>query len=199
MTQTSTEKTEKKEKAGKEEQPIEGPPDVMGGQDCPMCNTKNLTLTEASRDIPYFGKVYLYCMDCSNCHFHKSDVETEKAGEPTKITFEVASEADMKVRVIKSAEATVKIPRITTIEPGAAANGYVTNIEGLFNRVKHQIEVLRDTSEEDEDRNKAKSLLKKIRGIMWGEEKIVITIEDPTGNSAIISDKAVVTKGKASK
>ena len=45
-----------------------------------------------------------------------------------------------------------------------------------------------------EDRKKAKSLLKKIRGIMWGEEKITITIEDPTGNSAIISEKAIVTK-----
>jgi C4-type Zn-finger protein len=30
--------------------------------------------------------------------------------------------------------------------------------------------------------------------VMWGQESLKMTIEDPTGNSAIISDKAV--KGK---
>ena len=31
---------------------------------------------------------------------------------------------------------------------------------------------------------------------MWGSEKIKLTLEDPTGNSAIISDKAAKTKLK---
>jgi zinc finger protein len=171
-------------------------PDVMPGQPCPMCNEKKLTLIEAERDVAFFGKVYLFSMDCENCKFHKADVETDKSGEPVKITFEITSEKDLSTRVIKSSDATVKIPRVTTIEPGPASNGYVTNLEGIFNRVKHQIEVMRDTAEEDEDRNKAKSLLKKIRRIMWGEEAITITIEDPSGNSAIISEKAVVSKLK---
>ena len=29
---------------------------------------------------------------------------------------------------------------------------------------------------------------------MWGKDKLKIIIEDPTGNSAIISDKAVKSK-----
>ena len=102
----------------------------------------------------------------------------------------------MKVRIVKSSEATVKIPHITTITPGPASNGYITNIEGIFSRVKHEIEVVRDTAEEDEDRKKAKNLLKKITRIMWGQESQKIIIEDPSGNSAIISDKAVVEKLK---
>ena len=138
-------------------------------------------------------------MNCSNCKFHKADVDTENSGNPTKITFEVSSEDDLKVRVVKSSNATVKIPRIMTIEPGEASNGYVSNIEGIFNRVKHQIESVRDNSDDNTERKKAKNLLKKIRKIMWGEEKIVITIDDPSGNSAIISDKSVVTKIKSSK
>ena len=97
----------------------------------------------------------------------------------------------MKVRVVKSSEATVKIPHITTIEPGAAAQGFVTNIEGILNRVKYQIENIRDNSDDDEDKKKAKNLLKKILNIMWGKEKQKIIIEDPSGNSAIISEKAV--------
>ena len=34
---------------------------------------------------------------------------------------------------------------------------------------------------------------------MWGKQKQKVIIEDPSGNSAIISDKAVVEKLKGSK
>ena len=56
--------------------------------------------------------------------------------------------------------------------------------------------------EEEESKTKAKNLLKKITKIVWGQEKQKIIIEDPTGNSAIISDKAIksplkVKKGEA--
>ncbi|MFT4343848.1 MAG: ZPR1 zinc finger domain-containing protein [Candidatus Woesearchaeota archaeon] len=167
-------------------------PEVVHNQPCPMCQKKTLTLMEAERDVAFFGKVFVFSMNCSSCHFHKADVETEKGGKPIKVTFDITSEEDMKVRVIKSSTATIKLPRITSIEPGPASNGYVTNIEGIFNRVKNQIESVRDTSDDNDERKKAKNLLKKLRKIMWGEEKLTITLEDPEGNSAIVSEKAVV-------
>jgi len=163
---------------------------------CPMCRKKTLTLSEAEREVPYFGKVALFSMTCSNCKYHKADIESIEKHEPSKYTFEISSEEDMKVRVVKSSEATVKIPHITTITPGPASNGYITNIEGIFNRVKKQVEVARDTAEEKEDRKKAKNLLKKIMKIMWGRQNQKIIIEDPSGNSAIISDKAEKSKLK---
>ncbi|MBI3035286.1 ZPR1 zinc finger domain-containing protein [Candidatus Woesearchaeota archaeon] len=160
-------------------------------QPCPLCNEKTLILTERETEVPYFGKVYLFSMTCSSCKYHNADVEATEQKEPAKYEFEISSEEDMKVRVVKSSEATVKVPHITTITPGPAAQGYVTNIEGLLNRIKYQIETLRDTAEDEEDRKKAKNLLKKILNITWGKEKQKIIIEDPSGNSAIISDKAV--------
>jgi len=172
----------------------EAPPDILEGQPCPMCGKKTLTLMETERDVPYFGKVFVFSMNCTSCEFHKADVETDNSGKPVKVTYEVSSEEDMKVRVIKSSSATVKIPRITTIEPGEASNGYVTNIEGIFNRVKKQIEDVKESSDDKDEQKKAKNLLKKIRKIMWGEESIKITIEDPNGNSAIISEKTEVKK-----
>ncbi|OVE74791.1 hypothetical protein BVX95_01175, partial [archaeon D22] len=166
---------------------------------CPMCGKNELTLMEDERDVPYFGAVYLFSMNCSNCKYHKADVETEGGDDPTRYTFKIESEEDMSVRVIKSGDATLKIPRIMTIEPGPASNGYITNIEGIFNRVKHQLESARDNAEEKEERKKAKNMLKKIQNIMWGNDSITITLEDPTGNSAIISDKAEKSKYKPSK
>ena len=160
-------------------------------QPCPLCHEKTLILTERDMEVPYFGKVYLFSMTCSSCKYHKADIESVDQKEPVKYEFEISSEQDMKVRVVKSSEATVKVPHITTITPGPAAQGYVTNIEGILNRIKYQIETLRDTAEDDEDKQKAKNLLKKLTRVMWGQEKQRLIIEDPSGNSAIISDKAV--------
>ena len=163
----------------------------MTGQPCPMCHTNNLTLTEKEIEVPYFGKLYLFSMLCTNCKFHKADVEAAEQKEPCKYTFEISSEEDMKVRVVKSSEATVKLPHISTITPGPAAQGYVTNIEGILNRVQYEVEALKEMEEDEEAKKKAKNLLKKIMKIKWGQEKQKIIIEDPTGNSAIISERAV--------
>lgn len=167
-----------------------GEPESTAGEPCPLCHQKTLVLMEKETEVPYFGKVFLFSMTCSNCKYHKSDVEASEQKEPCKYTFEISSEEDMKVRVVKSADATVKIPHIGEMSPGTASQGFVTNIEGILNRIKYQVENLRDTAEEDTDRKTAKNLLKKLLKVMWGQEKQKIIIEDPSGNSAIISDKA---------
>ncbi len=163
---------------------------------CPACHNKTLTLTQEETDIPFFGKTFIFSMSCSNCDYHKSDVEAAEQKEPIRITFTVENKKDLNVRVVRGSEASVKIPHVGSMDPGPSAEGFVTNIEGLIERFKKQIETLRDTAEEDEDRKKAKNLLKKLHRVLWGDEQLKIIIEDPSGNSAIISDKAVVEKLK---
>jgi len=125
-----------------------------------------------------------------------ADVESEEKHDPVKYTIDISSEEDMKIRVVKSSAATVRIPHVTTIEPGAASIGYISNIEGILNRVKRAVEQARDGAEEQSDRKKAKNILKKLQKVMWGQESLKIIIEDPSGNSAIISEKAVKAKLK---
>lgn len=170
--------------------------DELKGQVCPMCNKKALTLAEDTVEVPYFGKVYVFSMTCEECKYHKADVEVAEVQEPSKYTLEIDSEEDMKIRVIRSSAATVKIPHLTTITPGASSNGYVTNVEGILNRVKSAVETARDTEEDKIAVKKAKNMLKKIQKIIWGQEKSKIIIEDPTGNSAIVSEKAKKEKLK---
>jgi len=168
----------------------------LENQPCPMCLKKAVTLMQKEDEIPYFGRVILFSMSCGNCKFHEADVEAMEKKEPCKFTIEVSSEDDMKIRVVKSSQATIKIPRIANVTPGPASNGYITNIEGILNRIKVQTEHLRDGAEDPTEKKKAKNMVKKLQNIMWGREKTTITIEDPTGNSAIISDKAVKAKIK---
>src|SRR3990172_1999747 len=168
--------------------------DSLPGQPCPMFGKKELTLTEAESEVPYFGKIFVFSMHCSACHYHKADIEAAEQKEPARYTFEVNGKDDMSVRVVRSSEGIIKIPHVGSIEPGPNAEGFVTNIEGVIEKFKKQIEVLRDTAEDDDDRKKAKNMLKKLQNVLWGSEKLKIIIEDPSGNSAIVSDKAVRQK-----
>ncbi len=174
--------------------------EVLAGEMCPFCHEKKLVLMDMKKDIPYFGMTYIFSMDCSGCGYHKADLEAEKQREPEKYSVDLSSEEDMKIRIVKSSFATIKLPHIGDISPGPSSNGYVTNVEGIINRMVKQLETIRDNEEEEEEsRKKAKNMIKKLHRVVWGQEKQKLVIEDPTGNSAIISDKAIKEKLKVSK
>jgi len=166
------------------------------GEMCHLCGEKKLTLKEDEVDMPFFGKVFVFSMECEGCGFRKADVEPAEKKEPCRYTIEVSTEADMNIRVVKSGEATVKIPHIITIEPGPASEGYVTNIEGLLEKVRKMVESSIDDDEDEggDSKKKGKNMLKKLTNVMLGRDTLKIIIEDPSGHSAIISDKAQKTK-----
>ena len=172
----------------------------LENQLCPVCMEKKLTLTEDVKDIPFFGKTFIFSMMCSGCGFHKSDVESAEQKEPCKITFQIEGEKDLSVRVVKSSEGSVIIPQLkTSMTSGPASEGFVSNIEGVIDKFKKIIEDQRDLSEDDDEKKTAKNLLKKIWKAKCGDIPITIIIEDPSGNSAIISDKTKIEKLKTKK
>lgn len=174
--------------------------EVITNETCPFCHEKKLVLMDTKKEIPFFGTCFLFSMDCSGCGYHKADIESEKEQPPSKYTIEITDEKDMSVRVVKSSNATIKLPHVGDISPGPSSNGYVTNIEGVINRMVKQLESISNNEEEEDDpRKKAKNMIKKLKRVIWGQEKQKLIIEDPTGNSAIISDKAVKEQLKFSK
>ena len=166
----------------------------LANQPCTFCGEKKATLREDEVDVPYFGRVFIFSMTCNACNAHQSDVEPAEKKEPCKFTFEVNSDDDLNVKIVKSGEATLKIPHVITMEPGPAANGYVTNVEGLLERVKKVIESSVESEDDPNVRKKAKNLIKKLNKVLVGREKLKIILEDQTGHSAIISDKAQKSK-----
>lgn len=170
--------------------------DKVEGERCPMCMEKKLTLIEDEQDIPYFGKTFIFSMQCQGCGFLRSDVEAAETKEPCRITFKVEKEADLKVRLVKSSQATVLIPELKAdMSPGDDSIGFVTNVEGMIDRFEKIIQQQKKQAEDDDDsavKTKAKNLLKKIWNVKCGEGSLTIVIEDPSGNSAIISEKTVV-------
>jgi len=169
----------------------------LKNEHCPFCGNKTLILREDEQDIPYFGRCYIMSMSCSSCKYHKSDVEAVEKKDPVKLTFTVKEKKDLNVRVVKSSEAAIKLPQLRlSATPGLASIGYITNIEGVIARFKSIIEDQRDNAEDDSEKKSAKSLLKKLWKVELGEMELKIVIEDPSGNSAIISDKTEIQKLK---
>ena len=175
--------------------------DVLDKQPCPYCGSKDgLTLTEDETEVPYFGKLFMFSMKCNACSVSISDVEAADEKEPCRITFETSSEKDMSVRVVKSSHASINIPTLKmSVESGNGSEGYVSNIEGLLTRFEDILKDEKENAEDDEDKLKAKNLLKKMWKVKLGDIPCKIIIEDSTGNSAIISDKAVIEKLKGKK
>jgi zinc finger protein len=66
-----------------------------------------------------------------------------------------------------------------TIDPGPASNGYVTNVEGILNRVKVMLEKTRDTEDDKTKRKKAKTLLKKVQNALWGMIRLMLLLKTP--------------------
>ncbi|MBI4449234.1 ZPR1 zinc finger domain-containing protein [Candidatus Woesearchaeota archaeon] len=165
-------------------------PDVLESQPCPICSANALTLTESEREIPFFGKVYLFSMTCTACKYHKADLEAAETKDPCKYSIEIKGKDDLNIRIVKSAEAVVKIPHMMTIESGPSSQGYITNVEGLLMRVKGVLESAKENAEDAGEQDQARKHLKKLNRVLWGEDLLKIIIEDPTGNSAIISQKA---------
>ncbi len=172
----------------------------LKGQQCMFCGKKTLTLLQDEIDIPFFGKTFSFSMKCSSCTFFKSDVEAATMKDPCKITFTTENKKDLDVRIVKSSSAHVKVPTLKMdMRPGPASEGFVSNVEGILKRFKKIIENVRDNSDDSSERKSAKNLLKKLWKIECGDLPVKIVIEDPTGNSGIISEKATVEKLKGKK
>ncbi|MBI5391385.1 ZPR1 zinc finger domain-containing protein [Candidatus Woesearchaeota archaeon] len=174
--------------------------DKIENETCPICQEKKLTLIEDEQDIPYFGAVFIFSMVCNGCGYKQADIECADRKEPSKYEFTIKKPDDMRVRVVKSSEGGIKIPQLKmSVDPGVASEGFVSNIEGVLQRFKKILETERDTADDEDVRKHAKNLLKKLWKVECGEAQLKIIIEDPTGNSAIISENAIITKLKGKK
>ena len=56
-----------------------------------------VALTEAKREVPYFGEVFIFSMDCTGCNYHLADVEPAVSPEPAKYTVEGSGEGVTKI------------------------------------------------------------------------------------------------------
>jgi zinc finger protein len=94
--------------------------------------------------------------------------------------------------VVRSTSGTIRIPELgVTIEPGPASQAFITNLEGVLRRVADIVRVAMKWNEEDEEKVKrCEWILERIDNVIDGDEELTIILEDPFGNSLILSDES---------
>jgi zinc finger protein len=158
---------------------------------CPICENE-IEFVYETDEIPYFSQILLVTSNCE-CGFRYSDVILLNESEPVRWEIHVDEPDDLMVRVVRSSRGVLEIPELgVKVEPGTACEGFITNVEGVLNRVENVLQSVLTWAEGDERIN-ACALMEKIEDVKKGEVPITLILEDCTGNSAIISEKAEKT------
>ncbi len=156
---------------------------------CPLCN-RELVTNWVSQNIPFFGEV-MHITSLCDCGFRYSDTLIMTQRQPVRYELKVSTLDDLDARVVRSTSGTIRIPELgIDIEPGPASESFISNIEGVLDRVVEILEMVTRWGEEDKTR-RALELLSIIEKIRSGEYEITVIIEDPMGNSAIFAENAI--------
>ncbi len=158
---------------------------------CPICGAKD-TFRVRGRidDIPYFGELMETFASCTSCKFKHADVMSLSERPPARYEFQITSEEDLNVRVVKSSTGTLKLPELgVTVEPGPASQGYVSNIEGVLGRVKEAIKLAIEKVDAPR-RRRGKARIKKLDEVGAGKRRVRLILMDPFGHSAIVDERA---------
>ncbi|MBN1539435.1 MAG: ZPR1 zinc finger domain-containing protein [Candidatus Thermoplasmatota archaeon] len=166
---------------------------------CPVCSEGELYILTDQLTIPYFGDIVVSTISCPKCGFRSSDVIPLETRTPKRYSVIINSPGLMNLRVVRSGTSIVRIPEILArIDPGDFSEGYVTNVEGILRRFRDILfQLIMDMDQEpassdvNEKKARASELARSLGYFIDGPippgEQITLIIEDPMGNSAIIS------------
>ena len=155
---------------------------------CPICDS-DIEYRYQTETIPHFSDVMFISSSCP-CGFHYCDTLLLSGGEPARWQIRVDSVQDLSVRVVRGSSGTIEIPDLgVRIDPGPACEAFISNVEGILLRVTQVVEQILPGLQGSEREN-AMALLDRIGEVREGKVPVTLVIEDPCGNSAIVSEKA---------
>lgn len=158
---------------------------AAGSVNCPICHSA-LEMRWHQDNIPYFGDVMEISLVCT-CGFRYADTLILSQREPTRHSMKVSTADHLCTRVIRSTSGTMRIPEWgVDIEPGPASEAFISNVEGILDRVESIVLMARKWAEKEEEVQRADALLGEIEAAREGKACFTLVIEDPLGNSAIV-------------
>lgn len=157
---------------------------------CPACGGE-IEIVHHRLDIPHFPDLLLVAIACDACGYRHTDTIILGEGDPVRWTVRVEEPGDLAIRVVRSTTGTIEIPELgMRVEPGTACEGFVTNIEGVLDRFGRAVETVLANPESDEERAAALRMLATLGAAREVAFPFTVVIEDPSGNSMLVSEKA---------
>lgn len=156
---------------------------------CPTCNEANLLMRSMLYSIPFFNELALFSMECPSCNFSHSDVFSAEQRKPARFTLHVNSITLLRARVVRSGSGTFRLPEFgIDVEPGPAAESFITNVEGVLQRTMSVVETAINFADKPEEKAKGAEILANMNRAVEGEYPFTLVIEDPAGVSGIIPE-----------
>jgi len=157
---------------------------------CPCCNTEIQYLYK-TENIPYFSDILIISAICPTCGYRFVDTQLLKQADPARYSVAVNAVDDLSIRVVRSMSAAIEIPELgIRIDPGPSCQGFVSNVEGVLDRIEQVVKGCLKWGTDVEKENAA-ALLADIVRVKAGTFPLTLILEDPCGNSGIISDKTL--------
>lgn len=161
---------------------------------CPTCSNRALTLTTTVEAIPYFGEALLSAVQCEACGFRHSDFMPLTTRDPARHTLVIQTPEDLRSRVVRASTGSYNVPELGfRADPAPYSEAFVTNVEGVLDRIREVFLRARIMTDEAEDKRVLDERLEKLQAILDCRSSATLVIEDPNGHSAILSDRARVT------
>jgi zinc finger protein len=156
---------------------------------CPSCNEANLLVRSVLYSVPYFNELAMFSMECPSCNFSHNDVFSAEQRKPTRFTLHVDDLKLLRSRVVRSGSGTFRLPEFgIDVEPGPAAESFITNVEGVLQRTMSVVETAIGFAEKPEEKSKGSEILTNMNRAIEGEFPFTLVIEDPAGVSGIIPE-----------
>jgi zinc finger protein len=155
---------------------------------CPCCNT-DIEYLYKTENIPYFSDILIISAVCPSCGYKFVDTQLLKHGDPARYTVAIEAEEDLSIRVVRSMSASIEIPELgVRIDPGPVCQGFVSNVEGVLDRIATVVNMA-FRGGTDEEKENATALLADIARVKIGAFPVTLILEDPSGNSGIESER----------
>ena len=126
--------------------------------------------------------------DCPHCGLHNTEVQAAGEIQPhgAKYMLRIDKIEDMQRDILKSETGSFKIDNLDLEAPPGP--GRISNIEGFLAKISEDLGKDQDARKDQapEQYERIKDILKRLQKMLDGQEfPIVITIDDPAGNSKI--------------
>ncbi|MHA1948965.1 MAG: ZPR1 zinc finger domain-containing protein [Candidatus Thorarchaeota archaeon] len=156
---------------------------------CPSCEKGALIIRSELYSIPFFNELVMFSMKCPLCNFAHTDVFSAEERKPARFTLTVDDPALLRARVVRSGSGTFRLPEFgIDVQPGPAAESFITNVEGVLTRVRSVVETAVNFSENSEEKKQGAEILSNIDCALDGGFTFSLIMEDPMGVSGIILD-----------
>jgi len=157
---------------------------------CPICGHGKMEVRETEYELPRVGPTILVSRYCPACGFKRREIIPLIFKPRKRIYLRVEGQQDFRVKIIRSNMASIEIPELgVMINPGIDAPMYLTNVEGLLERIRDAVTSMHVLLEPDEARG-IQVIMKVLDEA--GNSVFTVIIDDVAGISQVLETKGVL-------